>query len=327
MKKFSSTTRENSRRTLRKDRIRTILFVGIALVLVFFIAPRILSGIGALIFTPIAHFETWFYESGSAVPLYFQERSALIEENTRLKKDLAHADTKVSSRDRLLEENMELRSLLGSGTSTRIAAGVIGRPTAMPFDVLILDKGHRDGIQADAPVYVGTDHVVGFVSEVHPHSSVVVLASTPGLKSTAYIFGPNIYTTAEGLGGGVLKVSVPQGILISVGDLVVIPSFDTGVYGRLSLVESVPTEPEQRGYVTQIVPLQSIRFVSVGTSPLSPLSFEEATEVVSNVREDLLTIPVPEGVLIDVVDDTGTTAATSTPTTTPSIETNDASSL
>lgn len=274
------------------------------------------GGLGALVFAPIAQFESWFYESGSTIPAYFRDRNALLSENEELRNELESAGNAQNSLDRLTQENLTLRGLLGNATSSRIAAAVIGRPTAMPYDVLVLDKGRTDGVQVDAPVYAGFDQVVGFVAAVYQNSSVVALPTTPGFESTVYIFGPNIYTTAVGEGGGVLQVSVPQGIPLAEDDLVVIPSFDTGVFGRISVIESHPTEPEQRGYVTLPVSLQSLRFVSVGTSPLTSLSFEEAAEVVRELRQDLSTVPVPSGVLVDTPEDVGTSSATSTATST-----------
>ena len=203
--------------------------------------------------------------------------------------------------------------MLGNEEDERIGTSVIGRPTALPYDTLVLDRGSRDGVVKHAPVFIGADQAVGFVAEVFKDTSVVTLASSPGFESTVYILGPNIYTTAEGIGGGVLQVSVPQGILLSEGDLIVVPSFDSGVYGTIDYIESIPTEPEQRGFVTLSIPIQSIRYVSVGRTPLTSLSFEEAVAVVERTKHDLTKVPVPEGVLIDIETST-TTAPTATST-------------
>jgi len=137
--------------------------------------------------------------------------------------------------------------------------------------------------------------------------------TTPGFESTVYIFGPNIYTTAEGQGGGILTVSVPQGIPLETGDLVVLPSFRPGTFGEISSIKSLPTDPEQRGYVTLGVPLQSTRYVSVGKGGVEPISFEDAKAVVNDIRADITRVPVPSGVLVDIIEDVATTSATSTP--------------
>lgn len=208
----------------------------------------------------------------------------------------------------LQTENASLRQRLGSEDERRIAAGVIGRPAALPYDVLVIDRGEEDGVIKDAPVYAGEYHVIGFVAAVYRHSSVVALVTTPGFTSTVFVYGPNIYTTAEGQGGGVIRIHVPQGINLNAGDMVVMPSLSPGIYGTITAVDSVPSRPEQYGYVTSDTPIGSLRHVAVGTRPLSPISFEEAREAVDAARRELLSVPVPEGILIEV--DSG--AATST---------------
>ena len=313
MRRYSSTTKESSRQTLRRERIRIFVIVGVSAVVVFYIVPRLVGGAASLILTPVSHIEDWFFQSGAALPQYLIDRSTLVAENDALTQQLHEAEGDAYAEARLREENEELRALLGDSDESRTAAAVIGRPTATPYDVLVIDKGARDGVARDMPVYVGDEQVIGFVGEVYRDSSIVVMVTTPGVESTAYIYGPNIYTTAEGQGGGVLQVRVPQGIAISEGDLVILPSFQSGVFGRISLVESLPTDPEQRAYVTVGVPLQSVRFVSIGATVMQPVSFEEAKEVVERVRTDITSVPVPSGVLVDVVDDVASSTATSTP--------------
>lgn len=281
------------------------------------LAPRIFGYVGSFVLLPVIHAESWLMESGAAFPTYIRDRSALLATQSELRQQLAlHAGAHLTVA-RLSRENEELRKLLNATTTSRTAAGVIGRPTALPYDVFLIDKGSQDGVQENAPVYVGGDQVIGFVAEVYTDTSVVTLVTTPGFESTVYIYGPNIYTTAVGMGSGSLRVSVPQGITLTNGDLVVIPSLDAGVYGAISVVDSVPSRPEQYGYVSIEDPLQSIRYVSVGDSPLASITFDEARSIVETVRTEVLTVPVPSGVLIDVESGATTTATTTATTSIP----------
>lgn len=304
----------SSRQTSHKNRLRVIIVLGVASVALLFFVPRFAGMISGLFFEPVMRFESWLFQSDSTVASYFVDRSDLVRKIEELERNLAYVNGSQGAIERLQNENMQLRSLLGEEEkNARIAASVIGRPTATPYDVLVIDKGSADGISKNAPVYIGSDQIVGFIAQAYQHSAIVALATTPNFESTVYIFGPNIYTTAKGIGGGVLQVNVPQGIVLSLDDLVVVPALGGGVYGRISSIDSVPSQPEQRGYVTLDVPMQSIRFVSVGESSLSSISFEEALEVVQNVRDDLIKVPVPSGVLVDVGSSTEQTA-TSTDT-------------
>src|SRR5690606_12103526 len=147
-------------------------------------------------------------------------------------------------------------------------------------------------------------------------SALVALLSTPGFTSTAYILGPNIYTTAIGIGGGVTRIHVPQGIELKTGDLVVLPSLSQGIYGRISAVDSVPERPEQYGYMTTDVPINSLRLVSVGTTPLQNMSFEEARSAGEEAKREFLMVNVPEGGLVDVESGPATAISTNEVATT-----------
>lgn len=212
--------------------------------------------------------------------------------------------------ERLRNENQELRTLLSDNGEERVAAGVIGRPSSLPYDVLVIDRGTDDGVVEDAPVFIGSDRVIGFVAAAHPKTSVVAMITTPGWRSTVYIYGPNIYTTAVGIGGGITRVHVPQGIMLEVGNTVVIPSLNGGTYGTISAVDSIPSRPEQYGYVAMDTPISELRLVSVGTRPLSTIDFESARQVINEARKQVLQVPVPEGVLVDVTPETQTATTT-----------------
>lgn len=300
MKKFLSTKMTRSHQTSSE---RRELYVIGALFLPLFILswlwPGLLGSVVAPIFTPFLSTET------------------------KLRLSLTGSDEVPSSVDAellktLTMENTELRSLLGDDEEKRIAAGVIGRPTNLPYDVLVIDKGSADGIMKDAPVFVGLHQAIGTVIAVYERSSIVALITTPGWRSTVYIYGPNIYTTALGQGGGVARVHVPQGIELTEGDVVIVPSLSGGIYGAVRAVDSLPSRPEQYGYVSIDVPINSLHFVSVGERPLSVIDFEQARGVVNEAEKELLLIDLPEGVLIEVESQfasstASSTAATSTP--------------
>lgn len=313
MKKFSSTMKASSRRTLRNKRVFKIIIATVILVIAIFLIPKLLGKVAALVLSPIAGVERWIYESTGTIPSFFRERNALLADVIKRDKQLAGQSGATLTIRRLEIENEILRGLLGSSSTERIAAGVVVRPPSTPFDRLILDQGSNNGVIEGAPVFTGRDQVIGYVEKVFSGSSVVTLVTSPGIESTVFIIGPNIYTTAVGQGGGVLQVGVPQGIPLALGNLVVIPSFDAGVYGSIVSIDSIETRPEQYGFVTSDVSIQSLRWVSIGRTSLSEKSFTEAKAIIDRVRSDLLTVPVPEGVLVEI------STATSSPTTTPSL--------
>ena len=299
MKKYSSITKGNSRATSLSSRIKLVLWVGVVLILLLLVAPRLISGISSTVMVPVVAIEDWIRYSNTTLPVYFRERKSLLKDIQSLERQLAAKDGTSHTISQLQSDNLALRAHLTSTTTKRLAAGVIGRPTELPYDVFLIDQGKKDGVSELAPVFAGSDQAVGYIAKAYARTSVVVLVSSPDIKSTVYIYGPDIYTTAVGMGGGVLRVSVPQGIDLEEGNIVVMPTLGAGVYGEITFVESVSTQPEQYGFVTIGTPLSSLRYVSVGDVPLSVISFEEAKAVLEEVRTDILEVPVPDEVLIE----------------------------
>ena len=313
MKRYSSTTRVSSRRSSpNKKRIGVVVIVGGILILLLWFVPFVLGFFASLIITPIQATQSWLAESTSNLPHYFRDRGALIAENTKLQEELALRGGVEHSNSLLSEENEELRSLLGDNTEERIMAGVIGRPNRLPYDVLVIDQGSLDGIVVNAPVFVGSSRVIGHVVSTFPNSAVVELVTSPRFVSSVYIVGPDIYTNATGMGGGQLRVGVPQGIELAVGNQVILPSVESGLFGTINHVESSPTGPEQYGFVSTDIPLQSLHFVSVSKTAMRQVSFEEAQQHVENSLKTLFQVPVPEGILV-------VTNSTSTATTTEEV--------
>lgn len=314
MQNFSSTTKGNSLRIWANKRVVLVAVLGGILATGIWILPHVFSIASSVIMTPVVRFEAWLRTSGHTIPSYIRDRSSIIAERDTLTQSLIESQANLSREDSLRTENELLRTLLNEQGGQRIGAAVLGRPTELPYDVLVIDKGWRDGVVANAPVFVGDERVIGMVFEVYETSAVVVLATSPEVVSTVYIYGPNIYTNAVGQGGGIMRVSVPQGIPVAEGNTVVVPSFDAGVYGVVNSVESTATDPEQYGYVSIDVPIASLRFVAVGADPLPEVSYEHAETIVQQLGRELFTVPVPLGVLVDT---STTSLATTTGSTTP----------
>ena len=300
-----------SRRASQNKRYKTILVAAAVALLLWYLVPATVSMVASALIYPVVSIERWLADSGSAVPAYVRDRKVLLSQLQEAEATIAAQGGADLTIDRLQKENDALRALLGASTTERIAAGVIARPPAVPYDVMVLDRGERDGIVLNAPVFSGRDQVIGHISKVYKRSAVVTLASAPGVESTVYLIGPDIYTSAVGEGGGVLRVGVPQGIPIAPGDLVVIPSFDAGVYGLISAVNSEPTRPQQYGYVTLDRSLQSIRWVAVGQNPVSADTFDEIAEIVDEILVSATTVELPASAIVAPTS-TGPLIATST---------------
>jgi cell shape-determining protein MreC len=248
----------------------------------------------------------YLQNSSATIPSYIRDRGSLIDEKRALEMELASQQGMALTLEHTMRENEELRQMLGASPAERIVASVIAQPPYTPYDTLMLDRGSDVGIVQYAPVFHSNGAAIGYVRSVTAESALVTLFSSPHAQTTVYVFGPNIFARAEGQGGGVTRISIPQGIVVSEGDMVVLPSLDGGLLGTIDAVESTPTGPEQNAFVTLAAPIASIRLVSVGLNPTEPVAFPEAFKAVEEAAQRLFTVPVPE----DVAG-----LSTSTPTT------------
>ncbi len=255
----------------------------LVLVGVGFLAPFAFGALASVVLYPVSVLRDWYQTSTDTLPQYLRTKEALIEEVDALRQELTNVSGTHLSISRLLEENMQLRAALDRSTTTeRIMARVIAQPSRLNYDRLQIDQGSDAGVVVGAPVFYGFDTVIGSVVFVAREYALVDLVTSPGFTATAYILGPNTFAPLEGMGGGVARVKVPQGIGVRTGNIVLFPSVDSGVYGEIVSVENAPTQPEQYGYVTPPVSLQSLLYVSVGRSV--PVTKDDAV-VIETVRE------------------------------------------
>ena len=319
MKNFSAKTKGNSYLNSNNERPRKkylIWIVGAIFVLVF--AKDVVSSITSSFTTTLFTVRHYIMTSSGTIPVFIRSRVELLNHIQELEQQIASQKGIESTLGFVTEENEELRGLLGGTTTPRIVAGVIARPPYTPYDTVVIDRGSEEGIVLNAPVYQVGGNALGYVQSVFPHSAFITLFSSPGVETTVYVFGPDIFTTAHGEGGGVVRLSVPQGIAILKGMPVVLPSLESGTLGLIGEIQSISTEPEQHAYVTFHTPLQSIRLVSVGRYPVEQTSYKQATENIESIENSLFTIEVPEELRIYTTSDPSLSSTTSSTTATTS---------
>jgi len=332
MKKYLLTTKGSSRHNSFKKKVGIAISIVLVGLFLLYAVPQAVRFSVSLIWMPYDAVRVWVLESEQSLPVYLRERHELDTTIRDLERELAQATGSDESYKRLEQENNELRELLDSLPPSRVLARVTARPNQLPYDVIMIDQGSRDGIVLHAPVFTGRDQVIGVITNVFENSAHATLVTTPGFMATAYVYGPNIYTTTEGMGSGVLRVRVPQGIALNEQDVVILPALDSGVFGVIAQVETSPTRPERYGYVIADTSLQSLRYVSVGREPAVTHSFTQAQEVVADIAVQLFTVDVPVESLVtpetfpvatstdignEAVAPTSTTNITNSTTTTP----------
>lgn len=304
MKKSWSTARVNSVHKSRRRALGSVVFLFTCAVLLLWFFPRISTSMLTVFWYPAEQFRVWLAESDSSMSVLLRERQELTEQIRTLETHIATEQGTEGTIRRLQVENEQLRSLVGALPAERILARVVSRPPQLPYDLIMFDRGTRDGVVEGAPVFAGKDTVIGVVALVSERTSYAKLISDPQMVVTVFIVGPNIFTIAEGLGNGIVRVRVPQGVPINETDLVLLPAIDAGVIGSIEEVVTSPTDPERHGYISFPTNIQSLQYVSIGAEKISTPDFSDVVVSVNNQVSELLSVSVPPEILVqtDVID-------------------------
>jgi len=284
MKKYSSIVRGSYRNTtFRKRRFLFLLAVG--LVIVGLLLPKFFSQLSTFVMYPFHLTTAWVKGSDKVLPTYLRSKSELAAELEDLRRKVASESATHMSVNRLLQENVQLRNVLAMDTeNTRIVAGVIARPSSLVYDVFQIDRGFHDGVVVGSLVFSGLDSVIGVVTHTAAKYAFVELFTSPGFESTSYVLGPNVFSVIEGMGGGVARVRLPQGVSLEEGQLVLLPGIYSGVYGEVAWVDSNPTQPEQYGYVVPATAVNNIFYVSIEPRAFHP---KEMVVIKENIKEEI----------------------------------------
>lgn len=258
------------------------------IIVIGMLLPRMFGFVSSVVLTPVHHVNQWFQTSDQMIPVLLRDRSELLDEIKTLESKLLEASGLSLTTLRLEDENTRLRNLLGMDSEPRIGARVIAHPNTLPYDLIQVDQGSRAGVNLNTLVYAGKDKLIGIVSFVALDYSLITLFTSPGAEMTGFISGPDVTATVEGVGGGVARVRVPQGVPITVGDLVYVPSVQPGVFGQIDYIENRPSQPEQFGYITSQVSINSLHEVAISENSFEPASVEAVFEGRSIIISDLL---------------------------------------
>jgi cell shape-determining protein MreC len=229
-----------------------------------------------------------------------RDRAAMLEsENTMLKVASNYDDA--------------IQKVINTEHSEDVVASIISRPNFTPYDSLLIDKGTRDGVRDGAVVYRDGNTAVGFIRHAYESLSHVVLFSTAGVETLVYLPATNILVQALGMGGGTIRLTIPQGVVVHEGDIATYPTLSPSPIGRIQSISTTPTNPDAFAFIT----LPDIPF-SMFAVRVSARSYEapDATLIEKNMRDATTTattyFTIPSGILPpkDVATTSTTTAVT-----------------
>lgn len=229
-----------------RDIFLTALIAGIALI--FYFHPSFLTNIRNLALDVITAPSSFC----GGVTKYFRTKGMLLDENRKLRKNVADLSLAITRLADIKEENGRLRKLLDFSKKFEfetVPAEVIAREPDNWTESFVINKGTKDGVRGQMAV-CSARGLLGKIAETAPNTSLVVPLTHPNFRTGGVILGTRVNGVILGTGkdeiemlylpldadigeGAVVMTSglsrtLPEGILI--GKVVSVEKDKSGLY-------------------------------------------------------------------------------------------------
>ena len=121
-----------------------------------------------------------FFDSFREVAILAERNDTLAEENAAL----------ASENQALMKKTESLSALFvnpKTGSASGILAGILARPTASPYDTLIVSAGEDAGVTLGMEAFGAGGVPIGIVSSLSADFSRVTLFSTPNMTTSGWV--------------------------------------------------------------------------------------------------------------------------------------------
>ncbi len=159
----------------------------------------------------------------------------------------------------------DLTKLLGNRTEPvrGIVAGVAARPPMSPYDVLILDTGTSAGVQVGALVEGAGGIPLGTIAATTNFGSRVLLYSTPGKVTSAWLGEERLPLEVTGVGSGAFRASVAREVVVKEGDLIYFAGQGAVPSGVVIDASADPSDTKTRLQIRPFLNLFSVTWVTI----------------------------------------------------------------
>ncbi|KKQ77805.1 MAG: Cell shape-determining protein MreC [Parcubacteria group bacterium GW2011_GWA1_38_7] len=187
----------------------------------------------------------YFYKNIGQVSKVFSSKDKLIEENKDLRDKVEKDYLDLIDYESIKYENQKLRETLKIKPAENfIVASIIARSPQIPMDSLFLDKGISDGVKEGDLVLIGERVLIGKIVETSKNKSIASLTSFADLVSYGFVDRTEESLEIKGTGGGSMGMKVPIDFDIIVGDKIML----SGVFTYLAAVVGIVEEDQSSGF-------------------------------------------------------------------------------
>ena len=192
---------------------------------------------GGLIFAPLIGAAGDLARTLSDAAQHGDRIDDLSDENASLRQQIARLEAENASlRESVIRSGQlaDLTAAAGAGSvGATLAARVVLRDPAPGRDVIVIDRGARDGVRKGQPVLGSGATLIGLVSSVQQQRARVRLLSDPQSAIAAVVQSTRTQTALTGSRDGLRLEFAPIGDPISEGDLVLTSALIGGLPGGL----------------------------------------------------------------------------------------------
>lgn len=220
--------------------------------------------------SPIQYLVDYPVKMASSIQVLFSTKKSLIDENIRLRHQQSLLETKLQKLLAIRNENNQLKALLSASSAANEhaeAAEILAVETSNSRNLLILNKGTRDGVFVGQPV-LDAKGVMGQIIDVGTQTSTVLLVSDS--KSAVPVRNNRTGERTILIGTNHLNelslINLPKSSSIEKGDLLETSGLgghypDGYPVGRVEGIEQQPGEDFIKVNVSPIAQLNSTRLV------------------------------------------------------------------
>jgi len=201
----------------------------------------------------------------------------IYNENENLKAQIRQLEIANTEIKQLQKENKDLKSALNFDSDKyykKILSLVLGREQSSFNNILILDKGFKDGVINNIPVVNYSGELIGVIDGVEENFSKVRLLNDKSFSLPSEIINEeDIRGVVKGTLQGVIMDFIMPDKNISIGDLISASNFGNLVFkelpiGTVEKIISVPSDSIKKVKIKLFADLTSIKSVFILLSPI-----------------------------------------------------------
>lgn len=205
---------------------------------------------------------------GQSVPKvfasYLASKNRLLNENNELRSQLDSARLEIISQSIYKDENQKLKEILGRKTHDNLLlAQILSKPNRSPYDIIVVDVGTNNGVAVGQKVLAKGLVPIGEVIETTPKNAKIKLHSTPGNTTQALLEGTGIDLDLKGTGSGGFEIIIPKDVEVRNGQAILSKEVYAHTIALVSGVVSTERDSYKKVLAKSPINIQELAWVEV----------------------------------------------------------------